>query len=122
MNRFQFLGAQTDESGQEWCYVFDTQTNVTLKSMVKTFGGVADPAKPIIKDARAPGAIFAAPSAVEQKPPEKEHDPTGEMETPEQRALRLKGNKVPPAFLGDIRRMHQDPAKTDGRTDVTPAH
>lgn len=49
-------------------------------------------------------------------------DPAGDMETPEQRKARLGTGKVPPAFLGDIRRMHLDPAKTDGKTDVTPSH
>jgi hypothetical protein len=47
-------------------------------------------------------------------------DPAGEVETPEQRQKRLGVNKVPPAFLGDIRRMNLDPAKTDGKTDITP--
>jgi hypothetical protein len=59
--------------------------------------------------------IFTVPDAVK-----KETDPTGELETSEQRKARLSQRKVPPVFLGDIRKMHLDPSLTDGKTDVTP--
>lgn len=114
--RFQFLGTQQDESGQEWCYVLDTELGATLKSPVKSIG---------MAEARANGrTIFTAPGAVKDAIPEpqKSSDPAGDVETAEDREKRLKGGKVPPAFLGDIRRMNLDPSKTDGRTDVTPVH
>lgn len=65
----------------------------------------------------APGAAIPFQDAAEE-----EHDPTGDMETPEQRAVRLGNKKVPPVFLGSIDRMSLDPAKTDGKTDITPHH
>lgn len=129
MNRFQFLGAQTDASGQEWCYVLDTQTYTTLKSPVKTMGGVSTSDKPVIPDST--GGPVPAPMMFSKETgvhtsapvtPPAPKDPAGEIETVEDREKRLKGNKVPPAFLGDIRRMNLDPSKTDGRTDVTPTH
>lgn len=122
MNRFQFLGAQTDGAGQEWCYILDTQTGQTLKSPVaiagaapvRTSGGANS--KELFT---APSAVAVPPAVVEQKKPA---DPAGDIETPAQREERIGRNKVPPAFMGDIRRMHLDPAKTDGKTDITPTH
>jgi hypothetical protein len=80
---------------------------------------------PVRTDVSSGGQIVVTPtapftptapviSAVEK------NDPAGEVETPEQRQKRLGVNKVPPAFLGDIRRMNLDPSKTDGKTDITP--
>lgn len=122
MNRFAFLGSQTDEAGQEWCYVLDTQTGTTLKSPVKAFGGGVG--ETVVRAAVAKTTMFGDAPAVKEAPvvPAKLADASGDMETPEQRQARLGKNKVPPAFLGDIRRMHLDPAKTDGKTDVTQSH
>lgn len=119
MNRFAFIGTQVDEHGQEWCYVLDTQTGTTLKSPVKTMGAGQEqkaPPGPTAKSVVFPVDTVTAPVAVKDDKPK---DPAGEIETKEEREKRLAGNKVPPAFLGDIRRMSLDPAKTDGRTDVT---
>ncbi len=125
MNRFQFLGAQTDGAGQEWCYILDTQTGATLKSPVSIAG--AAPVKTSSTTTSARPELFTAPRAVEDPAAvveqRKSADPAGDIETPKQREERINNrNKVPPAFLGDIRRMHLDPAKTDGKTDITPTH
>lgn len=86
--RFQFLGAQTDESGQEWCYIFDTQTGETVKSIVKA-GAI-----PASRPALANKPMFtvptiAAPSAADEV--KKGRDPTGEVESTEDRAARQIG-------------------------------
>lgn len=97
-----------------------------LRGMLETLVEMGDqvvPARIVIpEDAKV--EVFTAPSAVKKEEPviKVVQDPAGDMETTEQRKTRLGKGKVPPAFLGDIRRMHLDPAKTDGKTDVTPAH
>lgn len=125
MNRFHFLGAQTDEAGKEWCYILDTQNGQTFKSPVKTFGtgGGGDGAGGGGVDtgggAGGAGAKIAAPSAVkdteevvvDQKPPAHPQFGTLTMETADERKIRLGRNKVPPAFLGDTSKMYKDPSK-----------
>ena len=122
MNRFAFLGAQTDDQGVEWCYVLDTKTGTTLKSRVQQMGANASD-KPDVKytgDHGPESVVFpvdtvTAPGAVKEEP-DKQKDPNGEMETAEERAARLKKPKVPPAFSP---KMYLDPGKTGGVTDVT---
>ncbi len=127
MNRFQFLGSQV-ENGQEFCFILDTQTGETLKSPVKTFT-VNPTFKPPTTGAAIPAPMTFTPGPVRDITPTapvavtEKKDPAGDIETPEQRKVRLGGNKVPPAFLGDIRRMNMDPSKNaNGVTDVTQTH
>lgn len=122
MNRFLLLGSQFDPSGQEWAYVFDSQTGETFKSPVRTAGTqVVTPVVPTFTP--APGAFTAPPAPTfNAAPVVKQPDPLGSQETPEERKARLGQRKVPPVFLGDISKMSLDPSKTDGRTDVTPTH
>ncbi len=118
MNRFNFLGAEKDEQGIEWCFIFDSETGDTLKSRVRMVSKIEGTAP------RPPVRIPVEHIGAEVTPPPTKvaGDPAGEMETPEQRKARLGGPKVPPAFLGNISRMNLDPSKNDGRTDVTPQH
>lgn len=121
MNRFEFLKT-VFEGSQEMAYVLDTETGTVIKSPVM-YAGDLTPKREMATEHKP---LFTAPSAVDQRPPvrvvvQEIKDPAGDLETPEERALRLKGPKVPPAFLGDIRKMHLDPGKTDGKTDVTPS-
>lgn len=120
MNRFVLLGSQTDAAGQEWCYILDTESGVTFKSIVQPFGGAGE--RTIPTSVTKP--VFTATVAVKEPPNTAvKHDPAGEVETKEQRDIRIAGHKVPPAFMGDIRRMNLDPAKSpNGITDVTPMH
>lgn len=129
MNRFVLLGSQFDTAGQEWAYVFDSQTGETFKSPVRAVGAQREVA-PVF--APAPVAFtpsgFTAPSAVKkvEDPAVKPHPAHGTltMETPEEREIRLKSrHKVPPAFLGNIDRMGIDPSvHPDAKVDVTTKH
>jgi hypothetical protein len=119
MNRFAFIGAQTDEKGQEWCYILDTQTGTTLKSPVKTMGASPD-LKFVVADGPTPPTgreIFPADTAADKKDPEKPRDPAGEPETADERKKRLANPKVPAAFS---KNMYNDPSKGNGNADVTP--
>jgi len=119
MNRFAFLGSQTDAGGQEWCYILDTETGTTLKSPVKAFGTVDNPApkQTIFKgETTAPSAVKKVDTDPQDKKPT---DPSGEIETPEQRNKRLANPKVPRAFSS---KMYMDPSLTEGVTDTTPQH
>lgn len=118
--RFQFLGAQVDERGQDWCYILDTQTGATLKSPVKQMGTDASGTPVVPKSTGGlvpatmvfPDETVTAPAAVK-----KDADPAGDIETPEQRAHRITHPKVPVAFS---QKMMMDPAKSEtGVTDVT---
>lgn len=94
-----------------------------IRGMLETLVEMGDVAQVVVRPVIVEGTKTERPAFSEeggvQKDPVK-HDAAGDMETPEQRKARLGSGKVPPAFLGDIRRMHLDPAKTDGKTDVTP--
>lgn len=125
MNRFVFMGTQVEQVAggttmQEYCYVFDSETGVTLKSPVKAIGGapVADIRREV------PATVFpvdtikppvTAPVAVKETV--KLQDPAGDPETPEQRKERISKPKVPAAFSS---KMYLDPSKTNGMTDVMP--
>lgn len=101
------------------------QPNVDyIRGMLETLVEMGDTAPVVVRTVVAAAGGESRPAfseVVEEKtaPVVVKHDPAGEMETPEQRKVRLGQGKVPPAFLGDIRRMNLDPAKTDGKTDVT---
>lgn len=109
-NRFHFLGADTDANGKEFVYILDTSTGDTLKS----------PVRGMSPDKKEPAGVFVAPE-VKTEPvntetkAKVEHDPTGDLVPPGTRKL---GRKVPPAFLGNIDKMHMDPGKTGGVTDI----
>ena len=123
MNRYAFLGAQTDEKGVEWCYILDTQTGTTHKSPVKAFGAAPEERR-VETTTTERGPVFpidtvAAPGAVKKEAGAGKPDPVGELETAEQRTFRLAHPKVPAAFSP---RMHMDPGKTGGVTDVTQPH
>lgn len=121
------------DDGKEYCYVFDTRDGYTIKSPVRSFGGeVLTPRNPVFPlfdgNGAGPRNIATLPTfptgggtkIISTEGTTTKLDPAGEMETKEQREARLSRNKVPPAFLGDIRRMHLDPSKNDGRSDITP--
>lgn len=90
-----------------------------IRGMLETLVEMGDIAQVVVRPVVVEGTKVERPAFAEEKD-ESKHDPSGDMETPEQRKSRLGSGKVPPAFLGDIRRMSLDPAKTDGKTDVTP--
>ncbi len=121
MNRFQFLKVEM-QGTEEVAYVLDMQSGDVFRSRVKEFTAptISMPFM-VTKNAPVPLGLNTptptAPVAVTEK-----KDPAGDIETPDQRKIRLGGNKVPPAFLGDIRRMQVDPSKSNGVTDVTPHH
>lgn len=101
MNRYILLGSQV-EGGQEWCYLFDSETGVTYKSVVKVLGASLTPVTPVTPV--VPLHFSTTPPAfnglAEMKPVEVvKADPAGEMETPEQREARINHRKVPPAFM-----------------------
>ncbi len=119
MNRYTLLGTQFDTAGQEWAYVFDSQTGETFKSAVRAAQTIATSVFVPPPNAMPPlstGAQSFTPPII----PKVERDPAGEVETPEQRIARLGTKKVPPAFLGNTAKMGMDPGKTGGVTDVMP--
>lgn len=125
MNRFAFLGTQTDEQGVEWCYILDTKNGTTVKSRVQQIGAVApvEEHKTVTTTAEK-GPVFpedtvTAPGAVKEDPLFGKPNAEGELETKEQREYRLAHPKVPSAFSA---KMGMDPGKTDGVTDVTHTH
>lgn len=124
--RYVFLKTEIFQEG-EFAYVLDTEEGVVLKSEVRLVGQLGSGA---IEKTKSPAPSVVTPLHGVKKDVVLSHseepiakkvpaDPAGELETPEQRKARLGTSKVPPAFLGDTRRMHLDPSLTDGRTDVT---
>lgn len=110
---------------REFAYMLDADAGVVYRAEVKDFRRTEPPTY------RAPTSSVVVPVVRRDTDPtaasrelgrERGQDAdAGDMETPEQRAARLASRgKVPLAFLGDIRRMGMDPAKFDGKTDVTP--
>ena len=110
MNRFQFLGSQKDETGQGWCYILDTKTGKTLKSPVSLVAGeVAE--VPL----NAVPAFIQNGNSTAGRPSNDEPSTTG-RKIPEG----FRPKKVPPAFMGDLSKMYNDPSK-GLPTDITPA-
>lgn len=122
--RLQFLKTDIID-GREFAYVFDMDTGVVYRSEVRTMPTATMPlgaaAEVPRRDTSVPFPVNSSSSSAPAAPGAvRETDPTGEMETPEQRTARISRHRVPPAFLGNIAKMHMDPSLTDGRTDVTP--
>lgn len=124
--KYEFLSKEW-VGDREVAYILNTETGEVFRTIVKEFQPTAAKATVPKPFPTAGGPVpapmtFTASSAVDMAPPAEPQDPAGDLETAEQRADRIGRRKVPPAFLGDIRKMHLDPGKTDGNTDVLPTH